>query len=559
MNTAEFASAIQDFHRARRRGALRSLLARLAGRSSELLPFEEVRRGLQATGEVPRGLQQIPLDRVVGSVGRYRDFTRDFSPLDDSDEQRWARVRAAVTGPGGLPPIEVYKVGDAYFVKDGNHRVSVARRLGAPTTEAYVTEVRTRVPLSLEDGPDDLILKTEYADFLTRTRLDETRPDADLTLTAPGGYETLLEHISVHRYYMGLERKEDVPFEEAAAHWYDVVYKPVVEAINETGVLRDFPGRTEADLYLFLAEHRAALEAALDWPLSPGAAASDLAARVADPSAAPVSVRERVADALEPAPHTPRRSLCDDVLVAVNGAATGWVALTAALGVARREGSFLYGLHVVPSEAQRESREAEAVRAEFAARCEAAGVRGRLALAVGRVPRAVVERGRLVDLIVLSLNYPPPTRPLARLSSGLRLIIRRSPRPLLLAPPATHPPSHALLAYDGSEKSHEALYAAAYLAGRWGLMLSVLTVGEGRGEPEALTEARDYLGAHRLEAAFISAPGPAAEAILREAELRGCDLILMGAYGDAPPLEAVLGSTVDAVLRARRAPVLVCP
>ena len=118
-----------------------------------------------------------------------------------------------------------------------------------------MTEVRTRVPLSLEDGPDDLILKTEYADFLTRTRLDETRPDADLTLTAPGGYETLLEHISAPPLLYGLRKKGGCALRGGPRpHWYDVVYKPVVEAIDETGVLRDFPGRTEADLYLFLAE-----------------------------------------------------------------------------------------------------------------------------------------------------------------------------------------------------------------------------------------------------------------------------------------------------------------
>ena len=205
-------------------------------------------------------------------------------------------------------------------------------------------------------------------------------------------------------------------------------------------------------------------------PLSPGAAASDLAARVADPSAAPVSVRERVADALEPAPHTPRRSLCDDVLVAVNGAATGWVALTAALGVARREGSFLYGLHVVPSEAQRESLEAEAVRTEFAARCEAAGVRGRLALAVGRVPRAVVERGSPGRPHRAEPQLPAaPRRPLARLGSGLRLIIRRSPpAPSVRAPRHAHRPATRCSPTTARDKSREALYASAYLAGRWG-------------------------------------------------------------------------------------------
>jgi hypothetical protein len=147
---------------------------------------------------------------------------------------------------GGLPPIEVYQIGEAYFVRDGNHRVSVARELDAPTIQAYVTEVRTKVPLSPDDQPDDLILKAEYADFLEQTQLDKLRPGANLSLTVPGRYRTLQEHIAVHRYYMGLDQEREIPYEEAVTHWYDEVYLPVVQVIQERGILRDFPERRSA-------------------------------------------------------------------------------------------------------------------------------------------------------------------------------------------------------------------------------------------------------------------------------------------------------------------------
>ena len=156
----------------------------------------------------------------------------------------------ATTRLTGLPPIEVYNIGDAYFVKDGNHRVSVARQLGNETIQAYVTEVRTRVPMTADLTPDDLILKAEYADFLEQTHLDELRPDADLNVTIPGQYPKLLEHIAVHQYYRGLDLDREVSYLEAVAHWYDTVYLPIIELISERGIMRSFPDRTETDLYL---------------------------------------------------------------------------------------------------------------------------------------------------------------------------------------------------------------------------------------------------------------------------------------------------------------------
>jgi len=243
MDPQSISRIVEDFRRARRRAGLQSVLAQLTGQSVELLAYDDVRRKLHGVESATVRRQEVPLDAIVGSVGRHRDYDRTFSPLRDSDLERWVKVKQAVTGLGGVPPIEVYKLGDAYFVKDGNHRVSVARQLGAKTIDAYVTEVDTDVPFGPGDTPDDLIIKTEYADFLERTRLHKLRPGADLRVTVPGRYETLLEHITVHRYFMGLDERREVGFEEAVAHWYDTVYLPVVALLREHGLLQDFPGR----------------------------------------------------------------------------------------------------------------------------------------------------------------------------------------------------------------------------------------------------------------------------------------------------------------------------
>ncbi|PJF36536.1 MAG: hypothetical protein CUN49_04865 [Candidatus Thermofonsia Clade 1 bacterium] len=253
------AQSARHFSQARMKAFWQEVWALLTGKSIDLLRFEEVKQRLRLTDERYLGLREIPLDKIVGSVGRYRDFTRTFLPRTNAVRSRWQRLDALARGAEGFPPIEVYKVGDAYFVIDGNHRVSVARQLGAKTIEAYVTELRTPVPIDENTTEKDLIQKEAYADFLRRTRLDVLRPEAQIILTEPDRYNQLLEHISVHRYFMGIDQKREVSWEEAVCSWYDNVYLPLVKLIREYGVLEYFPGRTEADLYAWLIKHQEAM------------------------------------------------------------------------------------------------------------------------------------------------------------------------------------------------------------------------------------------------------------------------------------------------------------
>jgi hypothetical protein len=198
--------AVDDFRRARRRAILRDIVARLKGAPDDLLSFDEVRQQLKAQEVTPRGLQEIPLDALVGSVGRYTDFNRQFLPRQRGDESRWARVRAAMQDGRELPPIDVYQIGQIYFVKDGNHRVSVARELGWTRIAAFVTEVRSRVVVTPDLAPNDLIIASEYAAFLEQTHLDEVRPEVDLRVTEAGQYEIIAQHIEFHRYRLALQR-----------------------------------------------------------------------------------------------------------------------------------------------------------------------------------------------------------------------------------------------------------------------------------------------------------------------------------------------------------------
>ena len=568
-------TAIEDFRAARTRAALKEILARFTGEPTRLLSYDEVREKLRLQGAAERGLKDIPLDAIVGSVGRYADFTRDFLPLHDSDQERWARVKIATSRMEGLPPIEVYQIGEVYFVRDGNHRVSVARSMGATHIQAYVTEVRTRVPLTPDIKPDDLIIKAEYADFLEKTRLDELRPEANLQVTVPGKYEILLEHIAVHRYFMGIDFNREIAYEEAVAHWYDEVYMPLVRLIRERGILHYFPDRTETDLYLWIAEHQAQLQNSLGWQIKPEKAVSDLVSqRTSDPAQMVARLGGKFLTTITfskleagPPPGEWRKErlsstltdrLFADALVPVNGTPSGWSAVDQAIVLAQREGTHLQGLHVTPNEQQKESADAKLIQEEFNRRCAEAGVQGELAIAAGDVTNEICGRSRFTDLVIPSLNYPPGTRFLSRLSSGFRDIIQRCPRPVLAVPGVTTLLSSALLAYDGSPKAHEALFVATYRAEKWKIAVTVVTVLGSSVTEQALDAARSYLEAHQVEASYVSEEGPAAPTIIRTAVTRGCDFIIMGGYGRAPVMEVVLGSSVDQVLRESNLPILIC-
>ncbi|MCD4686378.1 MAG: hypothetical protein K8S97_10620, partial [Anaerolineae bacterium] len=210
-------------------------------RAEPLVSFDEVQQKLRLNQSAYRGLQQVPLAQIIGSVGRYHDFTRTFLPLTESDSARWRRV-AELQMEAGLPPIELYKVGDAYFVKDGNHRVSVARQLEMQTIEAYVWEYETRTGgISAEADVEELVLKAEYRAFLDRTRLEVRRPEAVIELTEPGMYPALELEIELYRRNLEQFDGEDITYEHAAMIWYYLLYSLGVEVILESGALDLFP------------------------------------------------------------------------------------------------------------------------------------------------------------------------------------------------------------------------------------------------------------------------------------------------------------------------------
>jgi nucleotide-binding universal stress UspA family protein len=475
--------------------------------------------------------------------------------------------------------VELYQIGDAYFVHDGHHRVSVARQHGATVIQAYVTEVRSKVPLSADIQPEDLILKAEQVEFLEQTSLAELRPENEfgvsLEVTCAGRYEQMLEHIEVHRYYLGLEHRREVSYDEAAVSWFDNVYLPVVKTIRELGILRDFPGRTEADLYLWMSKRKAEVEEEVGWTVPTSSVAVDLAEKEYTRWNRLVSqVGKRVLNIVGPVTDDSANSygmwrrewlaersgeqLFGDVLVAINDRDLSWSALEQAAIVVQKENGMLIGLHAVSQEDQLEDAATQDLQDWFIWRAGELGVDRHFVTEVGQVGQVICDRARWADLVVVNLAHPPQDSMLSRLQSGFRNLINQCSRPILVVPGVMSQLSRPLLAYDGSPKAKEALFVATYLTGKWGLQLDVLTVESENIGHEHLEEAQTYLMAHGVEANYHILEGPVPESILAIVERQQKDLLIMGGYRGTALRNVVIGSAVDTVLRQIEKPILIC-
>jgi hypothetical protein len=266
---------VADFTRARRKAFIHDIVAFLFGENNDLLSFDEVQRSLRARGQAYSGVRPVEVAKIVGSVDRYKDFDRAFLPTQSRTARRWMSIDRAHYESIHLPPVSLFKVGDLYFVRDGHHRVSVAREQGVEFIDAEVIQVQTRVSINGKLRPEGLVIIGEYSDFLEQTGLDRLRPDQRIEFSIPGQYLTLLQHVETHRYFLGQERQCDVSWEEAVMSWYDRLYLPIVRIIRERNVLAHFPHRTEADLYIWIMDHLHYLKEQYGPDFSPEAATDD--------------------------------------------------------------------------------------------------------------------------------------------------------------------------------------------------------------------------------------------------------------------------------------------
>jgi hypothetical protein len=256
--------AQDDFSRARRKQALSNLAARLRREPSDvnlILPFDEVIEALGRTGERSLGLRSIPLDSIVGSVGRTRDFDRSFRPTSGRTRPRWERIANAQRRGQDMPPISVYRVGDLHFVRDGHHRVSVARAQNRPDIDAYVTEVSTRVGADQAIRAHDLPLKSHERVFRERVPLSSEEAD-EVRLSDPWDYAALAEGVEAWGFRTMQGRGEHLSREEVARSWLEDEFRPVVKMLREADLIGE---GTDADAYMRVSGERYRLMRTHDW------------------------------------------------------------------------------------------------------------------------------------------------------------------------------------------------------------------------------------------------------------------------------------------------------
>ncbi|MDR0598668.1 MAG: transcriptional regulator [Treponema sp.] len=250
--------AAEDFSRARTREVLTRIMHFMNPGRDNLLSLEDVRNILKPQGESYKGMRVVPIKLIVGSEGRYRDFNKYFLPRRDYLRLRWEKVDQARLSDITLPPIQLYEIGGVYFVRDGNHRVSVAKTQGTEQIDAEVTSLSTEVRISPQMTIGELkaaLLAYEKRVFYEKTNFKELTGQGDLDFTNPGRYDLIYQHILDHKYYLNLSQAGELPFSQALVSWYSGVYQPIVNIINEENLTGLFPQRTPSDLYVWIVKY----------------------------------------------------------------------------------------------------------------------------------------------------------------------------------------------------------------------------------------------------------------------------------------------------------------
>jgi hypothetical protein len=220
-----------DFLRARRRQVLARLAHRLRREPDDvnlILPFDEVVAALGMKGERSLGLQTIRLDSVVGE---------------------------------SIPPIDVYRVGELYFVKDGHHRVSIALATGQTTIDAYVTEVLTSVPAQGITRRGDLLLKSYERMFRSRVPLPP-QAYAKISVTDPWSYAELGETVEAWGFRLMQHENKFLDRAVVARRWFTEEFTPVVRMLHGAGLVGEC---TDAEAYMGIARERSRLMRTHEW------------------------------------------------------------------------------------------------------------------------------------------------------------------------------------------------------------------------------------------------------------------------------------------------------
>ena len=250
--------AQEDFSKARNKAWINEMQHVMHPDKKRLLSFNDVKKILKPKNEVYIGLKTVPIKKIVGSEGRYNDFDNHFLPRSDELKQRWVNVDQAHLSDIVLPPIQLYELGGLYFVRDGNHRVSVAKTQGVEFIDAEVISLQSEVQLPPDVRLDTLlaaVIRYEKRVFYNETHFGDLTDYWDLDFTEAGRYDVIYNHILVHKYYINEQQHTEIDFSDALISWFQTVYLPVIAVIDKYKLLSNFKDRTKSDIYVWIVKH----------------------------------------------------------------------------------------------------------------------------------------------------------------------------------------------------------------------------------------------------------------------------------------------------------------
>lgn len=259
MQKLEFAGQLDDdFYRARNKALFNEIQHFLKPEEASLISLSDLKKFLKPHNETYKGMQAIPVNLIVGSEGRYKDFDNQFFPKSTHLKSRWESIDKAHIQNVNLPPVTLYELGGLYFARDGNHRISVAKARGIEFIDAEVVSLQSEI--KLKPGKSMKYLITQIINYEKRLFYNETG-FGDITdywcldFTTPGQYDVIYNHILTHKYYINLNIEEEISLQDAILSWFNTVYMPMIQTINNTKIMKKFKNRTLSDLYVWMIKY----------------------------------------------------------------------------------------------------------------------------------------------------------------------------------------------------------------------------------------------------------------------------------------------------------------
>lgn len=254
----EQAQTEEDFAKARNKAFFNEIQHLLSPEEASLISLNDVKQLIRPINETYLGMKVIPIDKIIGSEGRYKDFDNNFFPKSSHLRHRWEHVDEAAIKSITLPPIKVYEINGLYFVRDGNHRVSVAKARGTEFIDAEVVTLQSEIKLKKPNNMNDVvkqIINYEKRLFYAETSFGDITDFWCLDFSRTGRYDVIYNHILTHKYFLNQQQEDEVSMEDAILSWFTKVYVPIISTIQKKKILKKFPKRTYSDLYVWIVRY----------------------------------------------------------------------------------------------------------------------------------------------------------------------------------------------------------------------------------------------------------------------------------------------------------------